>query len=133
MGKGYEANQLRLSNLALLGKDLARRARSKCELCETGGVKMLTYEVTPVAGEPDLDKCLLLCSDCFEQVSETRRFKAGEHWRFLAQVLWSELPAVQVVAVRMLKRQQDSQQWAASALEQVWLEPEVEAWAGQDD
>ncbi|MFK5923435.1 MAG: hypothetical protein QM496_14755 [Verrucomicrobiota bacterium] len=86
-----------------------------------------------MASEPDLEKCLLLCCDCFEQVSEPRRFKAGEQWRFLAQVLWSELPAVQVVAVRMLKRQQDSQQWASSALEQVWLEPEVEAWAGQDD
>ncbi len=132
MAKGLETHRQRQAQLATLGKDLARRARSKCELCEAGGVKMTTYEVTPLAVEPDLEKCLLLCNDCFEQVSQPRRFKVGEHWRCLAQVLWSDIPVIQVVAARMLKRQEDSQAWAAEALQQAWLEPEVEAWIAQD-
>ncbi|MCF6310940.1 MAG: hypothetical protein L3J39_00670 [Verrucomicrobiales bacterium] len=132
MSKGFETHQLRQQNLASLGKDLARRAKSKCELCEKGGVKLRTYEVPPLSTDPELGRCLLLCEHCFEQVSEPKRFKAGEQWRCLAQVLWSEEPAVQVVAARLLARQQSSQSWAAEALQQVWLAPEIEDWIAQE-
>ena len=40
MAKGLLKHQERKSALSLLGKDLARRARSKCELCEASGVPL---------------------------------------------------------------------------------------------
>ena len=131
MAKGFESNQARVAALASFGKDLARRARSKCELCETGGVKLQTFEVPPVPSEPEFDRCLLLCERCYQQASDERKFEAGEHWRCLAQTLWSDLPAVQVMAVRLLRRQADSQDWAREALDGAYLDPEVEEWADQ--
>ena len=129
MAKGYEVNQARVGALASFGKDLARRARSKCELCETSGVSLSTFEVPPVPAEPELERCLLLCDRCHEQAENPKRFEPGEHWRCLTQTMWSELPAVQVMAVRLLRKQADSQDWAREALEEIYLDPEVEEWA----
>ena len=70
-----------------------------------------------------------LCDRCREQAENPKRFQAGEDWRCLSQTVWSEVPAVQVMAVRLLRRQADSQPWAQETLEQVFLDPEVEAWA----
>lgn len=113
--------------LNAFGKDLARRAKSKCELCERGGERLSIHEVPPVPREPDYGRCLLLCGDCLEQASEPRRFRAGEHWRFLAGQAWSENPMVQVVAVRLLRRQAASQDWAREALGGLFLDEEIEA------
>ena len=49
MAKGYDGNQARIEALSLLGKDLARRAKSKCELSGESGVPLKTYEVEPAA------------------------------------------------------------------------------------
>jgi len=131
VAKGFESNQARVGALASFGKDLARRARSKCELCETGGVKLQAFEVPPIPKLPEFERCLLLCERCHEQATEERKFEAGEQWRCLAQTLWSELPAVQVMAVRLLRKQADSQAWAREALEGAYLDAEVEEWANQ--
>ena len=48
MAKGLDKHRERLEALALFGKDLTRRAGSKCELCETAGVKLQIHEVPPV-------------------------------------------------------------------------------------
>ncbi len=129
MAKGYEENQARVAAIASFGKELARRSRSRCELCESSGVKLSAFEVAPVPREPDPDRCLFLCEECREQVEHPKRFQPGERWRCLAQTLWSEVPAVQVMAVRLLRRQADSQSWAREALENAFLDPEIEAWA----
>lgn len=114
--------------LSSFGKDLARRAKSKCEICEASGVKLLPYEVEPVPAEPEFDNCLMVCENCYEQITEPKRFKAGEHWRCLAETVWSENPAVQVVAVRLLKRQEKDQDWARETLDGLFLDEEVEEW-----
>ncbi|MCB1232603.1 MAG: phnA protein [Verrucomicrobiae bacterium] len=131
MAKGYESNQERVRMIASFGKDLARRARSRCELCETTGVKLTAYEVPPEPKVPDFDRCLFLCDRCREQAENPKRFEPGEEWRCLAQAIWSEVPAVQVMAVRLLRRQADSQNWARETLEQAYLDPEIETWADQ--
>ena len=128
MGKGYETHQARVAALQALGKDLARRAKSKCELTGASGVPLRPYEVPPVAAEPDLERTLLLCEACHEVLEQPKRL-AGRAWQGLAEVVWSEMPAVQVVAWRMLQCLAKREDWAREVMEEVFLDPEVAAWA----
>ena len=128
MAKGYELHQARKTALQGLGKDLARRAKSKCELTGAAGVALKPYEVPPVGEEPDLDHTLLISEECHEMLEHPKRL-AGRTWQCLAEVVWSEMPAVQVVAWRMLDELATREDWAREVLDEVFLEPEVEAWA----
>lgn len=130
MAKGLDKHRQRQDALALLGKTLARRAGSKCELCETGGQRLLPFEVPPVEDEPDLERTLLLCERCREG-AEGGKLGDASTWRFLESVMWSELAAVQVVSIRLLRRLAAVQVgWAQSALETVFPSAEVESWLG---
>jgi protein PhnA len=128
MGKGYDMHQARVSALQALGKDLARRAKSKCEITGAAGVPLRAYEVPPVSAEPELERILLLSEACHEVLENPKRL-AGREWQCLAEVVWSESPAVQVVAWRMLQRLAQREDWAREVLEELFLDPEVEAWA----
>lgn len=124
MVRGFEKNQERLQALSLLGKDLARRAHSHCELCGNSGVKLRTREIEPVTAEPVMEHCLLICEPCATEMD--RRVPDTHYWRFLETVAWSELPALQVTAVRILRSIHAP--WARDLLEQLYLFPEAEAW-----
>ena len=50
------------------------------------------------------------------------------HWQALTTAMWSEDDGVKVLAWRLLTRF-TSEAWAADALEMMYLEPDVEAWA----
>lgn len=126
MAKGKDEHQAREVLLQSFGKDLARRAKSKCELCERSG-RLAVFELPPAPREPDFDRCLLLCEDCLAAAANPRRFQPGEAWRFLANQAWSEIPMVQVLAVRLLRRQADTQAWAREALSYLELDETVEA------
>lgn len=128
MGKGYETHQQRVMALQAIGKDLARRAKSKCELTGVGGVPLRPYEVPPVAAEPDIDRTLLVSEACLNML-ENPRHLAGRGWQCLAEVVWSESPAVQVVAWRMLNELAKREDWAREVLDDVFLDEEVETWA----
>jgi len=129
MTKGYDENKNRVAELASFGKDLARRARSKCELCESAGVALAVHEVVPAEKVPSVERCAFLCAECAKQMSDPRRFENGEHWRCLAKTVWSEIPAVQVLALRGLRRMADSQAWAREAVQEIYVDAEVEVWA----
>jgi len=116
MAKGREEHDARTAHLQTFGKDLARRAKSKCELCERAGERLTIFEVPPAPRDPDFDRCLLLCERCREQAEEVKRFQPGEHWRILAEMAWSGVPMVQVMAIRLLRRQAGTQAWAREAL-----------------
>ena len=118
MARGKQEHEARTAVLNSFGKELARRAKSKCELCERGGERLAIFEVPPVTREPDLGRCLLLCGDCLA---------AGEHWRFLAEQAWSGNLMVQVMAVRLLRRQGAAQHWAREALDGLFLDEEVDS------
>ena len=128
MAKGMEIHQARVAALQLLGKDLARRAKSKCELTGASGVPLRAYEVPPVATEPDLDRTILVSAACLEMLEHPARLK-GREWQCLAETVWSELPAAQVVAWRMLSRLAKNEDWARDAVDGVFLDEEVETWA----
>ncbi len=128
MGKGYETHQARVLALQGLGKDLARRAKSKCELTENSGIPLRPYEVPPVGEDPDLERTLLISEACHAVLERPDRLK-GREWQCLAEVVWSEMPAVQVVAWRMLNELAKREDWAREVIEEIFLDEEVEAWA----
>lgn len=128
MAKGYELHQARMMALQGMGKDLARRAKSKCEITGKSGVSLWPYEVPPVGAEPDIDRTLLISEECHEMLDHPGRL-AGREWQILAEAVWSEMPAVQVVSWRMLNELAKREDWAREVLEEVFLDPEVEAWA----
>ena len=82
-------------------KTLHTRNASKCELCsatESLGV----YEVPP-SSNGSADQCVLLCDTCRAQIENPEKIDV-HHWRCLNESMWSQVPAVQVMAWRMLKR-----------------------------
>jgi len=131
MAKGLDKHRARLDALNTFGKDLARRAKSQCEMCGAAGTRLQIHEVPPVASEPQYDHCILLCETCKEQLDNPKRLQP-DHWRCLNTAVWSEVPAVQVMAVATLKRLADHP-WARELEEQLYLSPEVEQWLDSID
>lgn len=125
--KGLNQHKERQALVDSFGKDLVRRARSSCELCEASGVKLKVFEVAPVPKEPDFDRCILICDTCREQIEQPKRVDA-DHWRCLNTAAWSEVPPVQVQAVLMLNRLLAKNDWATDLHDMLYLDPEVEAW-----
>ncbi len=108
---------------------LHQRSNTKCELCEsTTGLSV--FEVPPAPVEPDENKCVLTCETCRQQIEGVSELD-DNHWRCLQASAWSQIPAVQVVAWRVLKRMQ-SQGWAQELFEQIYLDESLMEWA-QDD
>lgn len=128
MGKGYDTHHSRVQALQSLGKELARRAKSKCELTGAAGVPLKAYEIPPVAADPDIEKTLLVSEACIHALENPKQLK-GRQWQILTEMVWSESAAVQVVAWRMLERLSRSEDWASDALQEVFLDEDVEAWA----
>ncbi len=125
---GYERNKQRLEDLQLLGKDLARRSARSCEVCEASGVRLDPWEVPPVADDPSLDRTLLICAPCAAAVAGGALGDAAT-WRCLENAMWSELPALQVTAILLLRRlAAENVDWAAAALDSVYPSEETNAW-----
>jgi len=105
--------------------DLQARSDSKCELCGASD-GLSVYEVPPRSdGEPD--HCLLICPTCSGQIDAPDTMDA-RHWRCLGDSMWAPVPAVQVMAWRILTLLGDDA-WAQSQLDMLYLEDDVLAWA----
>ncbi len=127
MAKGFQKNREHKDKVALLGKSLIRRSGKKCELCSASGVSLMVAEVDPAPAVPDEDHAIMVCGRC-QTVMGADKPDAGE-LRFLESVIWSEIPAVQVSAVRICQKlAKTGVDWAETLLETVYLSPEAEAW-----
>jgi len=104
---------------------LRTRSDSKCELCLTTG-RLKVYEVPPTS-DGSADQSVLLCGRCRKQIEDPATMD-GAHWACLGETMWSQVPAVQVMAWRMLKRL-SSEGWAHELLEMLYLEEDTRAWA----
>lgn len=106
-------------------QQLQTRSDNKCELC-TSDNDLHIYEVPPTSN-PNTDNSILVCKTCLDQIEKTEQLDAN-HWRILAETMWSEFPPVQVAAWRMLSRLR-SEGWAADSLDILYLEDENLEWA----
>lgn len=107
-------------------KDLHARSGSKCELC--GSEKELTsYEVAPLQNNGRVDDYISTCATCKDQIENSDKMDSN-HWRCLNDSMWSEVPAVQVVAWRMLNRLK-AEGWPQDLLDMLYLEDDTMTWA----
>lgn len=84
------------------------------------------YEVQPQDSSHE-HNCALLCDLCIGQIDKKAELKIG-HWQVLTETMWSEVPAVQVLAWRMLNRLK-GESWAADSLDMLYLDEDTLAWA----
>ncbi|NIB42373.1 phnA protein [Pseudomaricurvus alkylphenolicus] len=125
MTRGY-AQRHRQSELNQFGKSLTRRAKSSCELCGVVHKPLSVFEVPPQTTTPELERCVYICTTCHHQFDNPKHLDSS-HWRCLHNSVWSEVPAVQVMAVLQLKQLQ-GKPWADELRDHLYLQPEVEDW-----
>jgi len=106
-------------------QDLQSRSEAKCELCSATEA-LVVYEV-PQSADTSADCCVLLCNTCQTQVENPDSMDAN-HWRCLNDSMWSQVPAVQVMAWRMLTRLRD-EVWPQDLLDMLYFDDETMAWA----
>lgn len=113
MSKGKQKHQARLDEIQFWGKDLARRAKRKCELCEKSG------ELRPYDGdldaEPSLATLVLACERCRALLGGRKDDERS--LRFLETAIWNEEPMIAALAKRILATVDAA--WAREALDMV--------------
>ncbi|HLW07344.1 MAG TPA: PhnA domain-containing protein [Marinilabiliaceae bacterium] len=106
-------------------KELNERSGSKCELCGATD-NLATFEVTPPQSNSSEDY-VMVCGTCHEQLTDPEKINPV-HWHCLNDSMWSQVPAVQVVAWRMLN-QLKGEGWPQDLLDMLYLDEETLAWA----
>jgi len=106
-------------------KALQARSESKCELC--GATESLDVYELPPTSNGSADECILICETCHEQIENPEKTDAN-HWRCLNDSIWSQVPAVQVMAWRMLNRL-SAEGWPQDLLDMLYLDDETLLWA----
>jgi protein PhnA len=106
-------------------EQLIERSGNKCELC--GTTDNLVVYTLPPDGENDASKAVYVCQKAFKQLEKQEELEP-EFWKCINESMWSEVPAVQVVAWRMLNRLR-GETWAMEALDLLYLDDDTLAWA----
>nr|WP_067298673.1 alkylphosphonate utilization protein [Marinobacterium profundum] len=103
-------------------QQLMERSGAKCELCGSDqNLAACDVSLAPAG----VDNLALLCATCSEQIDNPQDL---HHWRCLGDSMWSQVPAVQVLAWRQLKRL-SIEPWAQDLLDMLYLDPALESWA----
>ncbi|MBO6570957.1 PhnA protein [bacterium] len=108
-----------------LQEQLSNRSNSTCELC-TSEDSLSVYTLPP-AEEATEENSILICSNCHNQIKDPE-VTDPNHWRCLNESMWSPVPAVQVMAWRMLNRLR-GEGWPVELLEMMYLDEETLKWA----
>ena len=88
-----------------------------CELCGSDN-GLSEYKVEPK------EDTIVMCETCLASVDTPAENET--HWHCLNDAMWSEIPAVQVMAYRVYSRLGNQEQ-----LDMMYMEDEVKAWAEQ--
>ena len=105
---------------------LKQRSNNTCELCASQD-KLSVYAVPP-EGEAHSDKAILVCATCAAQLNGDEQLSAT-HWHCLNDSMWSPIPAVQVVAWRLLNQLSTEHGWAMDMLDMLYLDGPTQQWA----
>jgi len=105
--------------------ELQTRSESKCELC--GATENLAVFDVPSSPSDGADASILACDTCRDQIENPDHVDVN-HWRCLNDSMWSQVPAVQVMAWRMLNSLK-AEGWTQDLLDMMYLEDDVRAWA----
>ncbi|WP_319379572.1 PhnA domain-containing protein [Thiomicrorhabdus sp.] len=103
---------------------LMTRSGGKCELCGAEH-DLSVMEVAPSDGSED--QSILVCGTCRSQIDAPETMDAN-HWRCLNDSMWSPVPAVQVMAFRILNALK-AEGWPQELLDMMYMEEETRQWA----
>ena len=104
---------------------LKERSGGQCELCQAND-DLQVYQVEPIE-QVDVDSCVYLCATCRTQINDRDQTESN-HWRCLNDSIWSEVPAVKVLAWRMLTRL-SAEGWPRDLLDMMYLNDNELKWA----
>jgi protein PhnA len=120
-----EILSLRLKTKAMdIKNSLQERSGGMCELCENSE-KLNVYAVPPFS--EGIDKSILICNNCLDQITGNKPMDPN-HWRCLNKSMWSAVPAIQVMAWRLLHALR-TEGWPQDLLDMLYLDDDLLAWA----
>jgi protein PhnA len=108
-----------------LERELTKRSNSTCELCGSTD-NLAVYTVAP-ANEVSEKDSIYICTTCSGQIDNPETMDVN-HWRCLNDSMWSTVPAVQIVAWRMLNRLK-AEGWPQDLLDMLYFDEEMQEWA----
>ena len=106
-------------------KTLQDRSESKCELCAST-TNLSAYDIPP-SSNGSADQCAYLCKTCQGQINKPETMDIN-HWRCLNDSMWSQVPAIQVLAWRILTHL-SSEGWPQDLFDMLYLDDDTLAWA----
>ena len=95
--------------------------QSNCNLCNSSD-NLNLFKVEPK------DISITLCGNCSNELENPTQMDPN-HWRCLNESMWSEVPAVQVMAWRALNILRKNEGWAQDLFEQIYLDEDTLTWA----
>ena len=125
MAKGYDQHMERKNKVNSIGRELTRRAKSKCELCEATGVSLSVFEVPPVKEEPEVERCIFICDECRDKLERVKKAKEND-FRFLSNSMWSEVDMVRALSIVLLKEMSKKYSWAEVILDDLYIDEATE-------
>ena len=106
-------------------KEIQERSNNSCEICTaTNNLSVLNVSGSK---QDSAEQYALVCATCKEQYEDADKVVAN-HWRCLNDSMWSEVPAVKVIAWRMLTRLR-VEGWPVDLLDMLYLDDDVLTWA----
>lgn len=106
-------------------ENIQERSGGKCELC--GAEENLDAFVVEPKPADHPDHVAHLCDTCRNQITDPASIDVN-HWRCLNDSMWSQVPAVQVLAYRMLSALR-GEGWPADLLDMLYLDDNLIGWA----
>ena len=125
MSKGFERNQEHLAQLNALGRELTRRAKSKCEFCNSAGKKLIIKEAIITKQTVNIDHCLFICEECLTLLQHPPKHNPSQ-LHFLSTTIWNDTPIVKALAIAQVQKLAPVLPWAQELLDSVYLEPEIQ-------
>lgn len=102
---------------------MIKRSGGKCELCSKSE-NLTVFEVS--GSDENLEKSILVCDLCLEQIKNPEKMDES-HWHCLNESMWSEIPAVQVMAYRLLNRLGNQ-----DLIDMLYLDDDLKKWADEE-
>ncbi len=103
-----------------ISDELLQRSSNKCEICGSDQ-DLDIYKVEPK------DQYIVVCNNCKSQLENPNTLDPN-HFRCLNETMWSEVPAVQVVAYRLLFQMQ-GEDWTRELLDMFYFDDDTKKWA----
>src|SRR3989338_4468229 len=116
------------NNAMSFEKELIARSGNVCELSGNTD-NLVAYLVAPAAGT-NADEYIYIQQGLKDQLDGTTETIPND-WRCLNDSMWSEVPAVKVIAYRVLN-QLRGEGWPVDLLDMMYLDEETLEWAKQD-